>query len=121
MLLPVALLDSIYNHIAFTVLLGNPPNQITNNLVESFNNVIKEEMANQRLDLVSFLEYLKTRVFDYQTSQMAMVVKKMGDYRLSAEYAHLAVEPTDWKNLMIEQQKAKVEAVVSLVSPNRYM
>ena len=36
--------------------LGDPPNKWVNNLCESMNNVLKEEMDNNALDVVDFLE-----------------------------------------------------------------
>ena len=103
--------SSIYSLLQY---LGNPPNRATNNLVESFNSVIKEEMGNQSLDLVTFLETIKSRIFDYQTNQMILAIKKMGDYRVAPEYDHLSIEPIDWSMMNIEQQKAVVKNVFSL-------
>ena len=39
--------------------LGNPPNKWVSNLCESLNNVIKEEIDNNSVDLVTFLEKIK--------------------------------------------------------------
>ena len=71
-------------------------------------------MGNQSLDLITFLETIKSRIFDFQTNQMVLSIKKMGDFCLTPEYPDLAIEPTDWSMMNIEQQKVLVKKVIAL-------
>ena len=44
--------------------LGNPPNKWLNNKMESLNLVIKEQINSNAVDMVTFLEAVKEKVFD---------------------------------------------------------
>ena len=92
--------------------LGNPPNRTTNNLVESMNNVIKEQINHQSLDLLTFLEKMKENVFDYQTNQMVLAIRKMGEYRLTEQYESYSIDPITWATMTSEQQKQHVSKIL---------
>ena len=44
--------------------LGKPPNKWVNNRMESLNLVIKEQINNNAVDMVTFLVAVKDKVFD---------------------------------------------------------
>ena len=72
--------------LSWFVLIGNPPNVYSTNTVESLHNVIKEEQQHQSLDLVSFIENIKEKVFDRQERELIKAVRGTGQYRLAASF-----------------------------------
>ena len=50
--------------------LGNPPNKWVNNLSESMNNIIKELINYNAVDIVSFLETIKGKAFQQQKDEL---------------------------------------------------
>ena len=55
--------------------LGDPPYKWTNNVSECLHNVLKEEVGNETLDVASFLERAKSRVFDAQEQEMVRGIR----------------------------------------------
>ena len=62
--------------------LGNPPNKWVNNRMESLNLVIKEQINNNAVDMVTFLEAVKEKVFDQQLEELVKGIYGIGEYRL---------------------------------------
>ena len=73
--------------------LGSPPNIWKNNRTEITHSVMKKELRNESLDIDTFLERVKDRVFDQQVEGMIAAIYGVGEYQLSNEYQHLAVTP----------------------------
>ena len=88
--------------------LGNPPNKWVNNLCESLNNVIKEEIDNNSVDLITFLEKIKERVFGQQLEELIRGIHGMGEYRLIDSMAQYSVTPVQWTSMSPDQRRAHV-------------
>ena len=65
--------------------LGNPPNKWVNNRMESLNLVIKEQINNNAVDMVTLLEAVKEKVFDQQLKELVKGIYGIGEYRLVEE------------------------------------
>ena len=64
--------------------LGNPPNKWVNEKMESLNLLIKEQINNSAVDMVSFLEAVKERVYDQQVEEL--VKKNLWKGRILLDY-----------------------------------
>ena len=73
--------------------LGNPPNKWVNNTMESLNLVIKEQINNNAVDMVTFLEAVKEKVFDQQLEELVKGIYGMGEYCLVEEFSSYQVDP----------------------------
>lgn len=93
--------------------LGNPPGKFTNNTTESLNLVIKEEQHHQSLDICTFLENIKEKVFEQQKGEMIKAVYRTGEYRLCEEMQNLSVSPYDWQQMNVDQRKAILKKIFS--------
>ena len=62
--------------------LGNPPNKYSNNRTESMNHVIKEQINNNAVDLITFLSRVEKMIFNQQKDEMIKAIYRMGEYRL---------------------------------------
>ena len=62
--------------------LGNPSNKWVNNRMESLNLVIKEQIKNNAVDMVTFLEAVKEKVFNQQLEELVKRIYGMGEYLL---------------------------------------
>ena len=108
--------NRLYWPILFSPNSGNPPNVYTTNTVESMHNVIKEEQQNQSLDLVSFLENVKEKIFDRQEKELIKAVRGIGQYRLAEQFKKHEISDTRWMEMTEEQRRAVVTKIFS-VSP----
>ena len=86
--------------------LGSPPNIWKNNRTESIHSVMKKELRNESLDIDTFLERVKDRVFDQQVEEMITAIYGMGKYHHSNEYQHLAVTPMHLSQMSAIQRKS---------------
>ena len=86
--------------------LGSPPNIWKNNRTESIHSVMKKELRNESLDIDTFLERVKDRVFDQQVEEMITAIYGMGEYHHSNEYQHLAVTPMHLSQMSAIQRKS---------------
>ena len=91
--------------------LGTPPNKWVNNVTESFNNVIKEEINNNCVDVVYFLEKIQSNVFDQQVEELIRGIHGMGEYRLVESMSQYAVDPVRWTAMTPDQRRAHVNKV----------
>ncbi|CAH3139809.1 unnamed protein product, partial [Pocillopora meandrina] len=73
--------------------LGNPPNKWQNQRTEAYNNVIKEEISRQKTDQVTIHDLIEKRVVQPHLDELVKAIYQMGEYRLSADYNHLEVDP----------------------------
>ena len=94
--------------------LGNPPNKWVNNRMESLNLVIKEQINNNAVDMVTFLEAVKEKVFDQQLEELVKGIYGMGGYRLVEELSSYQVDPVRWVSMTTDQRKALVEKVMCI-------
>ena len=90
--------------------LGNSPNKWVNNRMESLNLVIKEQINNNAVDMVTFLEAVKKKVFDQQLEKLVKGIFGMGEYQLSS----YQVDPVRWVSMTTDQRKALVEKVMCI-------
>ena len=72
---------------------------------------MKEELRNESLDIDTFLQRVKDRVFDEQVEEMIAAIYGMGEYRLFKDYQHLAVTPMQWSEMSAIQRKALTKTV----------
>ena len=94
--------------------LRNPPNKWVNNRMESLNLVIKEQINNNAVDMVTFLEAVKEKVFDQQLEELVKRIYGMGEYRLVEELSSYQVDPVRWVSMTTDQRKALVEKVMCI-------
>ena len=94
--------------------LGNPPNKWVNNRMESLNLVIKEQINNNAVDMVTFLEAVKEKVFDQQLEELVKGIYGIGEYRLVEELSSYQVDPVRWVSMTTDQRKALVEKVMCI-------
>ena len=73
--------------------LGNSTNKWVNNLPESINNMIKEAINYNAVDMVSFLEIIKKKVFQQQKDELIRGIHGMREYRLVLELSKYSVDP----------------------------
>ena len=94
--------------------LRNPPNKWVNNRMESLNLVIKEQINNNAVDMVTFLEAVKEKVFDQQLEELVKGIYGIGEYRLVEELSSYQVDPVRWVSMTTDQRKALVEKVMCI-------
>ena len=94
--------------------LGNPPKKWVNNRMESFNLVIKEQINNNAIDMVTFLEAVKAKVFYQQLEELVKGIYGVGEYRLVEELSSYKVDPGRWFLMTTDQKKALVEKVMCI-------
>ena len=94
--------------------LGNPPNKWVNNRMESLHLVIKEQINNNAVDMVTFLEAVKEKVFDQQLEELVKRIYGIGEYRLVEELSSYQVDPVRWVSMTTDQRKALVEKVMCI-------
>ena len=92
--------------------LGNPPNKRVNNRMESLNLVIKKQINNNPVDMVTFLEAVKEKVFDPQRGELVKGIYGMGEYRLVEELSSYQVDPVRRVSMKTDQRKSLVEKVM---------
>ena len=76
--------------------------------MESLNLVIKEQINNNAVDMVTFLEAVKEKVFDQQLEQLVKGIYGMGENRLVEELSSYQVDPVRWVSMTTVQRKALV-------------
>ena len=84
--------------------LGNLPNKTVNNRMESLNLVIKEQINNNALDMVTFLEAVKEKVFDQQLEELVKGIYGIGECRLAEELSSYQVDPVKWVSMTADQR-----------------
>ena len=94
--------------------LGNPPNKWVNNRMESLNLVIKKKLNNNTVDMVTFLEAVKEKIFDQQLEELVKGIYGMGEYHLVEELSSYQVDPVRWVSMRTDQWKAVVERVMCI-------
>ena len=82
--------------------------------MESLNLVIKEQINNNAVDMVTFLEVVKEKVFDQQLEELAKGIYGMGEYCLVEELSSYQVDPVRWVSMTTDQRKALVEKVICI-------
>ena len=87
--------------------LGNPPKPFYTNDVESHNNVIKKHTNYTAQELLQFVEKMKSLIVN-QKEEIEHAVVGMGEYRVSKDFAHLAV---DAQKYVLMSDKQKVNAI----------
>ena len=99
--------------------LGNPPNKWQNQRTEAYNNVIKEEISRQKTDQVTIHDLIEKRVVQPHLDELVKAIYQMGEYRLSADYNHLEVDPLQWTQMTSQQRDAKIKKVFGCILPSR--
>ena len=84
---------------------GNPPNKWVKNLSESINHIIKDAINYNAVDIVSFLEIIKEKVFQQQKNELFRGVHGMKEYRLVPELSKYLVDPLKWSSMTPDQRK----------------
>ena len=82
--------------------------------MESLNLVIKEQINNNAVDMVTFLEAVKEKVFDQQLEELVKGIYGIGEYRLVEELSSYQVDPVRWVSMTTDQRKALVEKVMCI-------
>ena len=81
---------------------------------ECLHNVLKEEVGNETLDVASFLERAKSRVFDAQEQEMVRGMRGIGELRLIDSKKHQSIEPTKWSGMTPQQRKMAIDKILHL-------
>ena len=89
--------------------LGNPPNKWVNNLSESMNNVIKEAINYNAVDIVSFPEVIKENVFQQQKDELIRGIHGMAEWIYS-------VDPPKWSSITPDQRKCHATKVLKMTN-----
>ena len=76
--------------------------------------MIKEQINNNAVDMVTFLEAVKEKVFDQQLEELVKGIYGMGEYRLVEELSSYQVDPVRWVSMTTDQRKALVEKVICI-------
>ena len=82
--------------------------------MESLNLVIKEQINNNAVDMVTFLEAVKEKVFDQQLEELVKGIYGIGEYRLVEELSSYQVDSVRWVSMTTDQRKALVEKVMCI-------
>ena len=96
---------------------GNPPNKWQNQRTEAINNVIKEEINRQQTDQVTIHELIENRIVQPHLDELVKAIDQVGEYRLSDEYKHLAVDPLQWSQMTSQQRDARIKESLWLHPP----
>ena len=83
--------------------LGNPPQPFYTNDVESHNNVIKKHTDYTAHELPQFVEKMKSFIIN-QREEIERAVIGMGEYRVSKEFDHLAVDARKYVHMSDKQK-----------------
>ena len=78
------------------------------------NLVIKEQINNNAVDMVTFLEAVKEKVFDQQLEELVKGIYGMGEYHLVEELSSYQVDHVRWVSMTTDQVKALVEKVMCI-------
>ncbi len=87
--------------------LGDPPGEYTNNDTESANFMIKYALEFNPKEPCEFIEDIK-EVIDSQFRNEDRAVFNKGDYRISAEFQHLAIDDEKWSKMTHGQRQAHI-------------
>ena len=94
--------------------LGNPPNKWVNNRMESLNFVIKEQINNNAVDMVTFLEAVKEKLFDQELEELVKGIYEMGEYHSFEELSNYYVDSVRRVSMTTDQRKALNEKVMCI-------
>ena len=94
--------------------LGNPPNKWVNNRMESLNFVIKEQINNNAVDMVTFLEAVKEKLFDQELEELVKGIYEMGEYHSFEELSNYYVDSVRRVSMTTDQRKALSEKVMCI-------
>ena len=81
---------------------------------KSLNLVIKEQINNNAVDMVTFLEAVKEKVTDQQLEELVKGIYGMGEYRLVEVLSSYQVDPVRWISMTTDQRKSLVEKVMCI-------
>ena len=82
--------------------------------MESLNLVIKEQINNNAVDMVTFLEAVIEKVFAQQLEELVKGIYGIGEYGLIEELSSYQVDPVRWVSMTKDQRKALVEKVMCI-------
>ena len=94
--------------------LENCPSKRVNNRIESLNLVVKEHINNNAVNMETFLEAVKEKVFDQQLEELVKGIYGIGEYLLDEELSSYQVDPVRWVSMTANQRKALVEKVMCI-------
>ncbi len=87
--------------------LGDPPGEYTNNDTESANFMINHDIKFNPKQPCEFIEDIK-EVIDSQFRNEDRAVFNKGDYRISAEFQHLAIDDEKWSKMTHAQRQVHI-------------
>ena len=91
-----------------------------NQRTEAYNTVIKEEIFRQKTDQVGIHDLIEKRVVQsYLDELVKAIYPDQGEYRLSADYNHLELDPLQWTQMTSHQRDAKIKKVFCCILPSR--
>ena len=68
---------------------------------------------------MTILDLIKKREVPPHLDELIKAIYQMGEYRLSADYSHLEVDPLQWTQMTSHQRDAKIEKVFGCILPSR--
>ena len=108
-------------HVRMAAGLRSPPNKWVNNVTDSLHNVMKEQINNNSVDLVHFLEKIKNKLFDQQMEELIRGIHGMGEYRLVESVSKYAISPVTWTAMTPDQRKSHVVKVLHVENVNNIL
>ena len=73
-----------------------------------------EEARAEAVDQATIHENVNSRVVVQQNNEFIKVLYGMGEYRLSPEYANIAIDPPRWSQMTQEQKAAYVKKAIGV-------
>ena len=86
--------------------------------MEALHNVLKEELGNQSLDVVRFIENVHEKIFQRQENELVKAVRGLGEYRLAENFQELHIPENDWQEMTEDQRRARVKKIFNFPVEN---
>ena len=86
--------------------------------MEALHNVLKEELGNQSLDVVRFIENVHEKIFQRQENELVKAVRGLGEYRLAENFKELYIPENDWQEMTEDQRRARVKKIFNFPVEN---
>ena len=95
--------------------LGNPPKKWVNNLSKSMNNIIKELINYNAVDIVSFLEIIKES-FSATGRRANLLNSRYGRVSTGTRIIYDSVDPLKWSSMTPDQRKFHAIKVLKITN-----
>ena len=94
--------------------LEHSVNKWVDTRMESLNSVIEEQINNTAVDMVTFLEAVKEKVFYQRLEKLVKGIYGVGEYRLVEELSSYQADIVRWVSITTDQRKVLVKKVMCI-------